>query len=350
MKRSISAGLLAAFLTAAMATTAAAADMALPAPVSNNAVALARGPEGPTLYSFLGLGAGKTWRDIRRQAAACSLRARRCVALPDVPVAQGRLAATAATVGGKVYLFGGYSVAKDGTEVSNPETLIFDPAAGRWRAGAPIPVPVDDSLALAYRDRYVYLVSGWHDDGNVARVQVYDSQADRWFEATPYPGTPVFGHAGGIGGGALVVADGVAVLGRTPQGHHRYGLVDEAWRGAIDPMDPAKIAWTRLPPHPGRPAYRMAAVGLDGRVLFAGGTENPYNYNGMGYDGHPSAPSVRRFGYDLAAGRWVAYADKPLASMDHRGMLAVGGKLYILGGMIDGQQVTDRIQVIDAPR
>jgi hypothetical protein len=333
-----------------LATTAAGAGMVLPEPVTNNAVALAKGPDGPTLYSFLGLGAGKTWRDIRRTAVACSLRTQRCVALPEVPVPQGRVGSTAASVGGKVYLFGGYSVAADGAETSNPETLIFDPVTGKWRSGAPIPVPVDDSVSLTYRDRYIYLVSGWHDEGNVRLVQVYDTAADRWFEATPYPGTPVFGQAGGITGGRLVVADGVAVLGLTPQGHHRYGLVDEAWAGAIDPADPARIAWTRLPPHPGRPAYRMAAAGEGGRVLFAGGSENPYNYNGMGYDGKPSEPSVRVFAYDFAAGRWVAYPDKPLASMDHRGLIAAGGKLYILGGMTQGQQVTDKIQVLPAPR
>src|SRR5271170_7379033 len=96
-----------------LATTAAGAEMALPEPVSNNAVAFANGPDGPTLYSFLGLGAGRRYSDIRRSATACSLRTQRCVALPEVPVSQGRLAATAATVGGKVYLFGGYSVAAD---------------------------------------------------------------------------------------------------------------------------------------------------------------------------------------------------------------------------------------------
>lgn len=346
MKRLLPAGL---FLLS-LASTAAGAEMVLPEPVSNNAVAFAYGPSGPTLYSFLGLGAGKSSRDIRRSATACSLRAQRCVALPEVPAPQGRLAATAVTVGGRIYLFGGYSVAENGAETSNPETLVFDPMTGAWRSGAPIPVPVDDSVALAYRDRYVYLVSGWHDDGNVSRVQVYDSAADRWFEATPYPGTPVFGHAGGIAGGKLVIADGVAVLGRTSEGRRRYGLVAEAWEGEIDPADPARIAWKRLPPHPGRPAYRMAAVGEGSRVLFAGGSENPYNYNGVGYDGKPSAPSARLFAYDLGAERWVSYPDKALASMDHRGLIAAEGKLYILGGMTAGQQVTNKIQVMEAPR
>lgn len=345
MKYSVAAAISLIFL----ATTAHGADLTLPWPVSNNAVAVAQGPYGPTLYSFLGLGPGKAFRDVGRYAAACALREGSCTALPDVPLPNGRIAATAMSLGGKVYLFGGYSVAEDGEEVSNPETMIFDPKTNSWRAGAPISVPVDDSASFAYEDRFVYLVSGWHDDANVARVQVYDSKADRWFEATPFPGTPVFGHAGGIAGNRMVVADGVAILGKKPDGHNLYGLVDEAWEGVIDPANPAQVEWKRLPAHSGRPAYRMAAAGAGNRVLFAGGSENPYNYDGQGYDGHPSAPSSRLFGYDFAAGKWIEYADKKLASMDHRGMVAAEGKLYILGGMTADQQVTDKVQVLDLP-
>src|SRR5215475_1067231 len=134
MKRLLPAGL----LFASLATAAAGAKLVLPEPISNNAVALAYGPEGPTIYSFLGLGAGKTYRDIRRSASACSLRAQHCVMLPQVPVSQGRLAATAASAGGKIYLFGGYSVTKGGAEVSNSEMLIFDPITNNWKFGAPI--------------------------------------------------------------------------------------------------------------------------------------------------------------------------------------------------------------------
>ena len=340
------------FLTALLGLTfslaATGGEMTLPWPVSDNAVALAEGPDGPTLYSFLGIGSGKSFRDIARFAASCPLKSGRCAALPDVPLPQGRLAGTAVMVGGKIYLFGGYSVSEDGTEVSNPEALAFDPNSGSWETKAPIPLPVDDSVSVAFRNRYVYLISGWHEDANTARVQVYDSVRNGWFEATPFPGTPVFGHAGAIVGNHLLVTDGVAVLGKKPDGHNRYGLVDEAWAGEIDPADPAKILWRRLPPHPGKPAYRMAAAASGNRVEFAGGAENPYNYNGIGYDGVPSAPSARRFAYDFAAAHWIELADKKLPSMDHRGMLAADGKLYILGGMVGGQEVTSRVQSLDA--
>ena len=39
-----------------------------------------------------------------------------------------------------------------------------------------MPVPVDDSVALSYKERYIYLISGWHNDGNVNLVQVYDTK------------------------------------------------------------------------------------------------------------------------------------------------------------------------------
>ena len=122
------------------ASPALGGEMTLPWPVSNNAVAFAQGPDGPTLYSFLGLGPGKSFRDIVRTAAACSLRTGQCTALPDVPLPQGRLAATAATVGGKIHLLGGYSVDENAEETSNPEVLAFNPMTGTWQNRAPIPV------------------------------------------------------------------------------------------------------------------------------------------------------------------------------------------------------------------
>ncbi len=51
-----------------------------------------------------------------------------------------------------------------------------------------------------------------------------------------------------------------------------------------------KIQWTKLPNHPGNARYRIAAGGSekDQKIYFSGGTDNPYNYNGIGYDGKPA--------------------------------------------------------------
>ena len=59
-------------------------------------------------------------------------------------------------------------------------------------------MPVDDTVSGVWRDRLIFLVSGWSVDANVDAVQVYDPALNRWMRATPVPGIPVFGHAGGI--------------------------------------------------------------------------------------------------------------------------------------------------------
>ena len=121
----------------------------LPSPVTNNAVAyVPGGANGGTLYSFLGLGAGKTHADIVRSAFACGERSLTCRQVPDVPVDEGRLASSAATVAGKVYIFGGYTVAADGAERSTPEVFRFDPVTERYERTADMPTPVDDATAI----------------------------------------------------------------------------------------------------------------------------------------------------------------------------------------------------------
>jgi hypothetical protein len=312
----------------------------LPVPHSNNAVARLTMDGRVNFFSFMGLRSGKTHADISKQAFAYDLKARRWRSLPDVPVSQGRLASTAVGVNGLVYLFGGYTVAADGAEVSTPEVLAFDPGTQTYIRRAPMPVPVDDSVALPFNDRYIYLVSGWHDKGNVALVQVYDTVDNRWFRATDWPGQPVFGHAGGIVGNRMVVADGVTA-NTGEDGKRRFKLTGDAWVGEINPGRPGEIAWKRLPSHPGAPLYRMAATGASHRnqVVFAGGSETAYNYNGQGYDGTPASPSARTFAFDLRRDQWVDLGAKPVPSMDHRGLLEANGTFYTVGGMGEGRQV-----------
>ncbi|WP_294120363.1 hypothetical protein [Sphingomonas sp.] len=298
----------------------------------------------------MGLKGGKTFADISRDAFELDLKAGKWRALPDVPVPQGRLASIAVGLKGQIYLFGGYSVAADGTEVSAPDVYAFDPRTGSYAARAPIPVPVDDSVALPFNGRYIYLVSGWHEKDNVRLVQVYDRINDRWFRATDWPGAPVFGHAGGIVGNRFVIADGVTVLPGVT-GKARFKLGDGAWMGKIDADHPEKIKWQRLPPHPGAPLYRMAATGASSgdKVIFAGGSETAYNYNGDGYDGTPANPSARTFAFNVKLGRWTDLGPKPQPSMDHRGLLEADGRFYTIGGMGQGGRVIGDVSGFTPP-
>ncbi len=319
------------------------AAFALPEPVSNNAVAVADGPEGPTLYSFNGLKAGKTWKDTSNAAYACVIAMASCKAIAPVPVPEGRLASAAVTVAGKIYIFGGYTVAANGDEVSTPEVFAFDPATGGYAQMADMPTPVDDMLAVPYQNRFIYLISGWHDEGNVSTVQMFDTQTGAWTEATPFPGTPVFGHSGGIAGDSIIVTDGVASV--YADGKRKFVAAKLSWRGDIDPRNPTQISWRGVDGHVGPARYRMAAIGDEAgqRIIFAGGGDNPYNYDGIGYDGAPAKPSGGFFAYDLNDDKWTELGRLAEPSMDHRALAKVGQDYYIVGGMDKEQKVTSRI-------
>ena len=134
-------------------------------PVSNNAVTLVSTGEGVYVYSFLGLGKGKTWQDISSGATVLGPNAESWRKLADVPGDAGRLAASAVTVGMSAWVFGGYTVSEDGSEESTPGVYKLSPGTSNLDRVSDMPVPVEDSVALVHQDRYVYLVSGWHDLG-----------------------------------------------------------------------------------------------------------------------------------------------------------------------------------------
>lgn len=311
------------------------------APVARSNWAVARA--GDNVYTFFGLGPGKTHADIERDVHALDLRTGLWRKAGDIPVDAGRLASAALTVGGKVYLIGGYTVSAKGEEVSTPEVMRFLPDSGRFEAETKMPVPVDDSVAMPWRERWIVLVSGWHDKANVTDVQIYDTQTKQWLRATPYPGQPVFGHAGGLLGDTMVICDGVTAS-KGGDGKNVFAITDACWQGTLDPQQPTRIAWRQLPPHPGAPLYRAGAVGDAGRIVFAGGSPRPYNYNGIGYDKLPAEPSSAVFSFDPARGAWQQHAPLPQAGMDFRGLVPLGGGAYgLFGGMRAGQQVSGGI-------
>ncbi len=320
---------------------------ALPVAHANNAVAVVPNEDAATFWSFNGLRAGKTYKDVSKSVFTCTLPWGGCRVAGDVPVEAGRLASTAVFLYDRIFLFGGYTVAEDGTEISTPEVFAFNPETEEYQRRADMPTPVDDAVAFTYANRYIYLVSGWHDAGNVSAVQGYDTWEDKWFAASDYPGAPVFGHSGGAVGGKFVIADGVAVVGEK-DGRRQFGAVDGAWLGEIDADDPAVIAWRKLPPHPGAPLYRMAAIGDadHNRIVFYGGGDNPYNYDGVGYDGVPSRASDVLFAFELETEQWIELGLTGRPSMDHRGLMIWDGAYWTLGGMNDeGAVIGDLVRI-----
>ena len=307
-------------------------------PVTNNAVAVVETADGAAVFSFLGLDATKEWSGVASHAFRWNLGDSTWIEISSVP-GPGRLAATAQVLRGKVYIFGGYTVDEDGSERSLPNVDIYDPIGNSWTAGVPMPIAVDDAVSGVWRDSLIYLVSGWDNRDNVSDVQVYDPAADAWRLGTRIVGPPVFGHAGAIAENTIVYVDGV----KTSQTRPRFTMERSVWRGEIDPEHPSEIDWRKMPDHPGAPLYRAAAVGVGHWVIITGGTDNPYNYNGIGYNGIPSEPRSSVFAFDTRSGEWRSLAPLGEPSMDHRGIAVAGDRLVIIGGMGRGQRVSSSV-------
>ncbi|MFT4938497.1 MAG: N-acetylneuraminic acid mutarotase [Paraglaciecola sp.] len=335
-----------------------AADLPpLPEGVSNNAVAKVSTESGDYLLSFMGLGAGKTYREVHNKVWALNLNTaipaniwQQKSPVPSSLTLKGRLASIAVGVKDKAYIFGGYTVAEDHSEVSSPDNFTYQLTSDTYTRIADTPVPVDDAVALVYQQRFIYLISGWHNDGNVNLVQLYDIQEDSWQQASPFLGVPVFGHAGGIVDNKMLLCDGVKVQAR--EGKRRTFVSEPAcYLGIIDPTNPHKIDW-RVVKHPRSSArYRMAAAGIVSTsiIVFFGGSDNPYNYNGIGYDGVPSEPSKQLWIYDLNTQKWLVSMGHQ-ASMDHRGAVLVNtnekDQLITIGGMGEKQKSLSAVKVV----
>ena len=322
----------------------------LPAPVSNNAVAISHGSkDDPQIFSFMGIGPKKTWDAITNSAYRLDLSTGKWTELRPVPGVAGRLAASAAAFHEQVFIIGGYVVDGQGGETTVSDVNVYVPAENRYYRGADIPTPVDDSVIGVYRDRYIYLISGWSDQrptqsatSRSTTPKKIDGWKPRRFRARPYSVMPALSSA--------TRSFTSMELTRIPAGPAQNSLRPANAGWARSPRsDPTKIEWTKLPAHPGNARYRIAAGASEkeGRIYFSGGSDNPYNYNGIGYNGQPSEPSPVTFAFNVRSGKWQTISENtPDPTMDHRGLLVTHRSLILVGGMEKGQQVSAQVRVV----
>lgn len=308
----------------------------LPEAVTNNAVAAVSAQGRCTLYSVLGLDGSRASSGIHARAYA--LEGDQWSSLPDAP-GGGRIAASAVSLRGLLYVLGGYSVATSGEETSYADVDVYDPASGTWAGAAPLPTPIDDAVAVAWQDRWIVVVSGWSNTKPVSAVQIFDADTGTWVTGTDFPGTPVFGHAGALVDDQLVVIDGAA------SGAGGFTLVHQAWKATLDPSTPTVIRWESLGTHPGSARYRAAAGAIGSTILWAGGTSEPYNYDGLSYaTNQPAPPLAETLTFDTTSSSFGASLPLPVPTMDHRAMIGCGDSLTIVGGMSAGPLVTTDVQ------
>jgi N-acetylneuraminic acid mutarotase len=312
----------------------------LPIAVTSNAVASLRG--GLEVYSIMGMGTKKTWDDVSNKMYLLRFKSGKWTESRAVPGVAGRLGASAVGAKGEIFVFGGYTVDGQGNEFTLPDVNAFVPENQRWYRAADIPVPVDSAVIGVTHDRYVYLVGGRSKNGPVNNVQVYDAEKNTWTQATAFPGTPVYGHAGGLTDETIVVADGAK---KDPAGH--YVVSDECWMGKIDHKDPNKIEWSKLPAHPGPGRFGIVAGAGDHRVVFSGGTTDVHNYKFLDQNGKVAEVSPVTFAFDLHGNHWETITqDTYDVRADGRGITFTPLGPIIVGGTLKNSAVSARVLIV----
>ncbi len=313
----------------------------MPGAVSSNAVASTK--NGLEIYSMMGLGPKKTWDDITNAMYVLRLTSGKWIEGRPVPGVAGRLGASAIAARGQVFLFGGYVVDGQGTEMTVADVNSYVPEDHRWYRAADIPVAVDSAVIGVNHDRYIYLVSGRSKNGPINNVQVYDAEKNTWSQATALPGTPVYGHAGSLADDTIVYIDGAK---KNPAEGAPYVSSDECWMGKIDRKDPNKIEWSKLSPHPGPGRFGIVAGSgeREHRILFSGGTATPHNFKGLDSDGKLAEISPVTFAFEVHGARWQTVVEDTFdVRTDGRGILTTPLGPLILGGMLKNGAISARV-------
>ena len=272
----------------------------------------------------MGIGPKKTWDAITASAYEMDPRTGKWTEKRPVPGVAGRLAASAVALHDQVFIFGGYVVDAQGGETTVSDLNVFVPVEDRYYRGKDIPVPVDDAVVGLYRDRYIFLIGGWSTSkGDAVRnVQVYDTDKDAWMQATPIPGTPVFGHAGAIIGDTIVYVDGAYKNPSRPQSQVRR--VQRMLDGQDFPrrVTSRKLNGQNFPHIPATRAIasrqaRDRSKKKPAEFISPAELTHPYNYNGIGYNGQPAEPSPVTFAFNVHSGEWETISE--IQSRAHHG-------------------------------
>jgi kelch-like protein 17 (actinfilin)/kelch-like protein 20 len=228
---------------------------------------------------------------------------------PRAPIPDKRGWFGAALLDGKIYCAGGKCVrteqekrdSGDARQYEYRASLnIYDPAADRWTAGAPMRAPRAGCCAAAL-DGKLYVIGGSEtNSGFLDRVEIYDPATKAWQDGPSIPeGREDMGAA--------------AVDGKI----YAMGGVKHSVRGDVYIFDPKAGRWTAGAAMP--TPRRSFAVVADGPRLWCIG--------GVPGSGYTNVVEV----YDTRANRWSSGPAHPQAKA-WMGAALLDGRLYTVGG------------------
>lgn len=310
----------------------------MPLRIANNAVTHGADDLYDYVFSFGGIDSTKIHSGITKRSFRYTIGTDTWEEIEPLPFTLSNIASGASTVKNKIYIFGGYHVNDDDSEISSNEVIRYDPVTNSYLSnGAEIPVPIDDHVQCVWRDSLIYLVTGWSNTGNVPDVQIYNPELDTWSVGTPVPATNDYRAFGASG---EIIGDTIYYYGGASMGFN-FPAQKFLRKGVIDSENPTEITWTLEEDGPNT-LYRSAALKYENNVFWVGGSATSYNFNGIAYNGSGGvSPLTQIMRYDQTSGIWNTGEGAPYGVMDLRGIAQVSPTSWIIcGGMEEDQYVS----------
>jgi N-acetylneuraminic acid mutarotase len=220
----------------------------------------------------------------------------------DMPTARDN--AGSAVVDGKIYVIGGAPVPYGFTSVVEK----YDTATDAWTTRVANMPTTRQGVRAAAVDGIIYAIGGWKPGGDTSILEAYDPATDKWTRKANMPTRRTMT--------AVAVVDGIIYviggeLGITPL-------------SVVEAYNPATNKWTRMADMP-TARFQPGVCVIDGRIYVSGGCPRRMQ------DGiWPCVPTVEV--YDPATDTWIQVSPMPWCRRTHCAS-AVGGKMYIIGGM-----------------
>ena len=207
---------------------------------------------------------------------------------------------------GKLYVIGGASW----TEVE-----AYDPATDTWTAGTLTPMPTARYAAgVAATGGKIYVIGGsvaFNEPDYKDVNEAYDPATDTWAARAPMPGLHrAYSQAVTAPDGKIYVIGG-----------RLFASCFQCPVYTVQAYDPTTDAWADKAPMP-IPRQLFAAAELDGKIYAAGGCTKK---------GCADSRTDRVDVYDPATDTWSPVAPL-LEARDSLALVAMGGRLYTLGG------------------
>ncbi len=312
----------------------------LPESLTNNAVCEGFINDTSFVFTFGGLDSTKLYSGIHQRSYRYNTITKKWLRLPDLPDSKGKIAMAASRIGDTIYIIGGYHVFANGSETSSQKVHRYRVSTNSFLSdGAKIPKAIDDHVQAVWRDSLIYVITGWSNSTNVPNVQIYNPSLDTWTQGTFLPSSSYksFGASGTIIGDTIYYFGGARIANNFP-------IQKDLRKGIIDPQDPSQINWSTSIPDPAIAGYRMACTSVKGQPIWMGGSPKTYNYDGIAYDGSGGVEPSKRSLYlpNPSNPAWMIIHDN--LPMDLRGIASANDTTkYLIGGMIDNQQVTNQL-------